>query len=113
MKNYKLTVIIPVFNEKNTIEILLRRIFKIKISKQIIIVDDHSTDGTRNVIKKYKNKVDKLIQVIQLFQQPSYQMGGVQENEYEKIVVSDDEEDSDEESSEEEGKKNKNKKIML
>ena len=61
MKKYKLTVIIPVFNEKNTIEILLRRIFKIKILKQIIIVDDYSTDGTTNVIKKYKNKVDKLI----------------------------------------------------
>lgn len=61
MKKYKLTVIIPVFNEKNTIEVLLRRIFKIKVSKQIIIVDDYSTDGTRDVIKKYKNKVDKLI----------------------------------------------------
>jgi hypothetical protein len=59
----------------------------------------------KNRINNLENKVDKLIQVIQLFQQQSYQMGGVQENEYEKIVVSDDEddeEDSDEESSEEE-----------
>ena len=60
MKKYKLTIIIPAFNEKKTIEILLK-IFKIKISKQIIIVDDCSTDGTRNILKKYQDKIDKLI----------------------------------------------------
>ena len=57
----KLTVIIPVFNEKKTIEILLKKIFKIKISKQIIVVDDCSSDGTRNILKKYQNKIDKII----------------------------------------------------
>ena len=61
MKKYKLTVIIPAFNEKKSIEILLSQIFEIKISKQIIIVDDCSTDGTRNILKKYENKVNKLI----------------------------------------------------
>ena len=61
MKKYKLTIIIPAFNEKETIEILLKKIFKIKISKQIIIVDDCSTDGTRNILKKYQDKIDKLI----------------------------------------------------
>ena len=53
-------IIIPVFNEK-TIEILLKKIFKIKISKQIIVVDDCSSDGTRNILKKYQNKIDKII----------------------------------------------------
>lgn len=61
MKKYKLTIIIPAFNEKKTIEILLNKIFKIKISKQIIVVDDYSTDGTRNILRKYRNKIDKLI----------------------------------------------------
>ncbi len=61
MKKYKLTVIIPAFNEKKTIEILLSQIFEINISKQIIIVDDCSTDGTRNILKKYENKINKLI----------------------------------------------------
>ena len=46
---------------KKSIEILLSQIFEIKISKQIIIVDDCSTDGTRNILKKYEDKVNKLI----------------------------------------------------
>ena len=61
MKNYKLTIIIPAFNEKKSIEILLRQIFEINISKQIIVVDDCSTDGTRSILRKYENKINKLI----------------------------------------------------
>ena len=61
MTKYKLTVIIPAFNERKSIEILLSRIFEINISKQIIIVDDCSTDGTKNILKKYQDKINKLI----------------------------------------------------
>ena len=61
MKKIKLTIIIPAFNEKKTIEILLKKIFKLKILKQIIIIDDYSDDGTRNILKKYKKKVDRII----------------------------------------------------
>ena len=57
----KLTVIIPAYNEINTIQILLEKIFKIEIDKQIIIVDDNSSDGTKNIILNYKEKVDKII----------------------------------------------------
>ena len=49
----KLTIIIPAFNEK-TLPKLLKKIFEIKLSKQIIIVDDNSTDGTREIISKFK-----------------------------------------------------------
>ena len=57
----KLTVIIPAYNEINTMQVLLEKIFKIKIDKQIIIVDDNSKDGTRDVILNYKEKVSKII----------------------------------------------------
>jgi glycosyltransferase involved in cell wall biosynthesis len=48
----KTSIIIPCFNEVNTIEILINKIKKQKnIDKEIILVDDFSIDGTRNLIK--------------------------------------------------------------
>jgi glycosyltransferase involved in cell wall biosynthesis len=47
----KLSVVIPVYNEKNTILDLLNRVRKVAISKEIIVVDDGSTDGTRDVLR--------------------------------------------------------------
>lgn len=56
-----ISVIIPVFNEKKTIKEIIRRVQKLKIKKEIIIVDDFSTDGTREIIKKLKSKNTKMI----------------------------------------------------
>jgi glycosyltransferase involved in cell wall biosynthesis len=51
----KLSIIIPCFNEKNTIVQILEKIKKISfIEKEVIIVDDSSTDGTRDIIKNLK-----------------------------------------------------------
>lgn len=41
------SVIMPVFNERNTIETIVERVKKVEIQKELIIVDDGSTDGTR------------------------------------------------------------------
>ena len=50
-----LSIIIPVYNEKKTIETIIEKISKIKnIKKQLIIVDDGSTDGTTEILKKKK-----------------------------------------------------------
>jgi glycosyltransferase involved in cell wall biosynthesis len=47
----KLSVVIPVYNEKNTILELLRRVREVGIPKEIIVVDDFSTDGTRGILQ--------------------------------------------------------------
>ncbi len=57
----KLSIIIPVFNEKNTILEILKRIETVDLSdfaieKEIIIIDDGSNDGTRDILKKLENK---------------------------------------------------------
>ena len=61
----KLSVIIPVYNEKETIKEILKRIESVnlgKIKKEIILVDDYSTDGTREIIKKVKGDYIKILQ---------------------------------------------------
>jgi glycosyltransferase involved in cell wall biosynthesis len=47
----KLSVVIPVYNEKSTILELLDRVRSIDLAKEIIIVDDYSTDGTREILQ--------------------------------------------------------------
>ena len=61
MKQFKLTIIIPAYNEINTIQILIDKISEIRISKQIILVDDCSSDGTSDVIFENRDKIDKII----------------------------------------------------
>ncbi len=47
----KLSVVIPVYNEKQTILELLDRVRNVNLPKEIIIVDDFSTDGTRDILQ--------------------------------------------------------------
>jgi len=43
----KVSVLVPCFNERSTIEEILRRIQAVPVDKEIVVVDDCSTDGTR------------------------------------------------------------------
>jgi dolichol-phosphate mannosyltransferase len=63
MDNTYLTIIIPCYNEKKTIIKIINQIKNLKrIKKQIILVDDDSNDGTKQLIKtKLQHKVDKII----------------------------------------------------
>lgn len=51
----KLSVIIPVYNEKETIETILRRVLEVKMEemgKEVIVVDDGSRDGTVEILQR-------------------------------------------------------------
>jgi glycosyltransferase involved in cell wall biosynthesis len=48
----KLSVVIPVYNEKATIDEILRRVMETPFRKEIVLVDDCSTDGTRQILEK-------------------------------------------------------------
>jgi glycosyltransferase involved in cell wall biosynthesis len=52
MDDPKLSVVIPVFNEKNTLAEILRRVQDDPTRKEIILVDDFSTDGTRQKLEQ-------------------------------------------------------------
>lgn len=49
--NPKLSVVMPVYNERATIERILERVQAAEIDKEIIVVDDGSTDGTREFLQ--------------------------------------------------------------
>lgn len=60
----KLSVIMPVFNERNTIKEILRRVRQVDlgdIEREIVIVDDGSTDGTRDILAMEEDSVTRVI----------------------------------------------------
>jgi glycosyltransferase involved in cell wall biosynthesis len=48
----RLSVVIPVYNERGTIEKLLARVRAVPLDKEIVVVDDGSTDGTRDLLAR-------------------------------------------------------------
>ena len=55
INNYQISVIIPCYNEISTIEKIVEKVKKkIQDQDEIIIVDDFSSDGTREFLEKYK-----------------------------------------------------------
>lgn len=60
MAKMKLSVVIPCYNEEKTIKEIVKRVEDVKIEdfeKEIIIVDDCSKDGTRNVLNEIPHKI--------------------------------------------------------
>ena len=50
-EGFKLSVVIPVYNEKLWVRQLVERVLAVPIAKEIILVDDCSTDGTRDILR--------------------------------------------------------------
>jgi glycosyltransferase involved in cell wall biosynthesis len=55
-----LSIVIPVFNEVHTIAEIVRRVQEVSLpgieGREIVIVDDYSTDGTRDILSAYKDQ---------------------------------------------------------
>ncbi len=68
--NFKLSVVIPVYNEERWIREVVRRVQAVAIPKEIVIVEDCSTDNTRAILKQLEGDE------IRVFYQPSNQGKG-------------------------------------
>ncbi|HSH51345.1 MAG TPA: polyprenol monophosphomannose synthase [Bacteroidales bacterium] len=65
MDNTKNLVIIPTYNEKENIEKMITYIFSLSIPFELLIIDDHSPDGTANIIKKSQNEFPEKLHLIE------------------------------------------------
>jgi glycosyltransferase involved in cell wall biosynthesis len=52
MKNLLVSVVVPAYNEAETVEVALRRVRSVPLRLEIIVVNDASTDGTREILEK-------------------------------------------------------------
>jgi glycosyltransferase involved in cell wall biosynthesis len=53
---FRLSVVVPVFNERQTLPEILDRIRAVPLRKEIVLVDDFSTDGTRELLREYEGR---------------------------------------------------------
>ncbi len=55
-RSVKLSVLIPVYNEARTIDEILGLVSRVPIEKEILVVDDGSVDGTREILKRWDGR---------------------------------------------------------
>ena len=59
----KLSVLMPVYNERETVDLIVEQVRETPMAKEIICVDDHSTDGTQQILETLlgQGKIDRLV----------------------------------------------------
>ena len=57
----KLSVIVPVYNERRTIEAILAKVRAVDVPKEIMVVDGHSIDGTLDILKEEEKRPDTFV----------------------------------------------------
>jgi glycosyltransferase involved in cell wall biosynthesis len=75
----KLSVLVPVYNEEHTLEEVVRRVCAVQIPKEIILVDDGSTDQSRQILSRLQEDNDRVkdpLNQIKIFFQPHNQGKG-------------------------------------
>ena len=65
MDSLKLSVVMPVYNERGTVREIIDRVQQVQLSKEIIIVDDGSTDGTREELAQIEREHPNVKVVLQ------------------------------------------------
>ena len=80
----KTSIIVPCYNEVSTINEIIDKINKIDIEKEIIIIDDFSTDGSK---EKIKNNIEKKYDnVIAIYHQKNCGKGAAIKSGIKKVV---------------------------
>ena len=64
MRVPRVSIVIPVYNERATVEALLKRVQAVPMDKEIVVVDDGSTDGTRDILARLSADAGGSLRVI-------------------------------------------------
>ncbi len=58
-------IIIPTYNEKENIGLLIEKVFSLSIPFEILIIDDNSPDGTANIVQSFRKKYPDTLHLIE------------------------------------------------
>jgi glycosyltransferase involved in cell wall biosynthesis len=58
MPNASVSIVVPAFNEERTIDAVLRRVARLGLATEILVVDDGSVDGTAQIVRSLEGELD-------------------------------------------------------